>query len=224
MMRTFFVLACGDRYAISSDYARIQTFSRYQVAICLIPSVIVFWLLFSIFSVLVISVVYGVCNNRTGWYAIFTSLYVLFVVGIIPLMCMIMFCILLLNNLKKIRRRLQPIMNTTLPVYQLLRKRDRDMMRMLLIEVICYISTTVPVTVLYIYNAVTGTEMKNDERRQIESFVFYLTTAFFLYINNSLSFWIYISVSRSFRLELRNLMIKCYVFITSRQVRMNEIY
>ena len=47
---------------------------------------------------------------------------------------MTIFSILLYTNLKKMRGRIQPIVNENPPINQLLRKRDRDMLRMLLIE------------------------------------------------------------------------------------------
>jgi hypothetical protein len=99
------------------------------------------------------------------------------------------FSVLLYMNLKKVRRRIQPVIDMN----QLLRKRDRDMIRMLLV-------------------------IKSQQRLEIESFFSYLTGTFLLYINNGLSFWIYICTSRSFRLELKNLIMKFYGFITDRQI------
>jgi hypothetical protein len=223
MMRTFFVLACADRYAMSSNHARIRSFSRYKVAIRLIPSIILFWLLVGIFPVMLYSLENGRCSGKSGPTYLIFSLYILTVLGILPLVCMIMFCILLLNNLKKIRGRVQPVLNTNPPVNQLLRKRDRDMMRMLLIEVVCYTITTVPFTVTLIYWSVVQTTISNDELRKILLFLIYFTGTFLLYINNSLSFWIYIMASRSFRLELKSLIIKCYVFIMRKEAQILEI-
>jgi hypothetical protein len=211
MMRTFFVLACADRYAISSNHARIRTFSRYQVAIRLMPSVTLFWLLLGIFPAILYSLENGRCTIKSGPTSFTFSLYMLFVVGIIPLVCMIMFCILLLNNLKKIRGRVQPVMNVNPPVNQVLRKRDRDMMRMLLIEIMFYTSTAVPYTVTLIYWSAVQTAIISTEVQQIQSFLAYFTSTFLLSVSNCLSFWIYITASRSFRLELKNLINRYYV-------------
>ena len=223
MMRTFFILACANRYAMSSNQARIRSFSQYKTTIRIIPSVIVFWLSLSIFPTVLQSKTDGKCEAGNPLTKVIVSTYILLVLGIIPLISMMIFSILLYTNLKRMRGRIQPIVNENPPINQLLRKRDRDMLRMLLIEIVCYIITTIPAAGMYIYVAVTAGLIKNDQRLQIESFLYYLTTTFLLYANNCLSFWIYISASRSFRLEFKNLIIKWYAFITGKPRRINEI-
>jgi hypothetical protein len=223
MMRSFMVLACADRYAICSNQVRIRSFSQYRIAIRVIPAVMLFWLLLSIFPLTLRSLVNGVCSVPSGLNTIMFSTYGAIVAGILPLSCMIIFGILLSISLKKMRGRIHPMPMTNASVNQLLRKRDRDMLRMLLIEVICYATTTGPLAVLFIYLAATQTIMKSSERLQIESFLQYFTTQFLLYLTNSLSFWIYITVSRSFRSEFKKLILKCYTFITGKQIQNNEL-
>lgn len=192
MMRTFLVLACADRYALCSNQARIRSFSQYRVVIYLIPSVIFFWILLSIFPMILRSLVNGVCDVTSGVNVIIYSIYIAIMTGILPLFCMIIFNILLSINLKNIRRRIQPTTSTTVSVSRILRKRDRDMLRMLLIEAICYATTTGPLAIMLIYQAVANTIIKSNERVQIEAFLRYFTTLFLIYLTNSLSFWIYI--------------------------------
>jgi hypothetical protein len=223
MMRTLFILACANRYAMSSNQARIRSFSQYKTTIRIIPSVIVFWLSLSIFPTVLFSNTDGKCTANNPVTKIIVSTYILLVLGIIPLISMTIFSILLYTNLKRMRGRIQPIVNENPPINQLLRKRDRDMLRMLLIEIVCYIITTIPTAAMLMYTAITVRFIKDSQRLQIESFVSYFTTIFLLYANNSLSFWIYINASRSFRLEFKNLIIKWYAFITNKQVRINEI-
>jgi hypothetical protein len=213
MMRTFFVLACADRYALSSNQARIRSFSQYRVTIWVIPLTMLFWFLLSIFPLMLRSLVNGVCGVRSGLSAVIYSIYGTIVTGILPLVCLVAFSILLTKNLKNLRRRVQPMSNTNTPVNPLLRKRDRDMLRMLLIEVICYTTTIGPLALVFVYQAATQTVMKSNYRLQIESFLLYFTTQFLLYITNSSSFWIYICASPSFRLEFKKFIIKCYEFI-----------
>ncbi len=55
-------------------------------------------------------------------------------VGIILLVSMTIFSVLLYTNLRKMRGRIQPIVNGNPSTNHILRKRDRDMIRMLLIE------------------------------------------------------------------------------------------
>ncbi|UJR34833.1 hypothetical protein I4U23_027614 [Adineta vaga] len=174
MMRTFFVLSCADRYIVTSQHVYIRSFSRYQIAICVIPCVIIFWFILGFFPTLLGSLLNNTCNSNTGIFAVAIAIYMPIVVGIIPLACMVMFGILLYNNLKKIQTRVQPNSSSN----QTFRKRDRDILRMLLIEAICHIVTTTPLATMLIYSSVTRTATKTNEQRQIESFINYLTAVF----------------------------------------------
>jgi hypothetical protein len=152
------------------------------------------------------SIVNGICDVITGLPDLLYSIYIITVIGVFPLVSMITFELLMMVNLKQIRARVHPTENIGTTT-NILRKRDRDMMRMLLIELTIYTCTTIPYTLVLIYRVIASSTKKNDERQQIESFVFYLTRLFALYLHNSLSFWIYLATSRSFRMELKGLII-----------------
>ncbi|CAF2967802.1 unnamed protein product [Rotaria sp. Silwood2] len=218
-MRTFLVLACVDRYATSSNRVYIRSFSRYQVAIRIIPLMILFWLLLGIFPTMLYSVTNGVCDANNGLPNILYSGYIMTVLGIFPLVSLITFGILMVMNLKEVRARARSLNNGN--TMTILRKRDRDMLRMLLTELIIYICTTIPNTVVLIYKAVVQNTVHSGERQYMESFIFFLTRVFLLYFNNGLSFWIYLSTSRSFRLEFKNLVIKWFTFIKQKNTLMN---
>ncbi len=215
MMRTFFIFACIDRYAISSNSVRIRSFSRYSIAVRVIICVPIVLLLVSIFPTLLRSLENGKCEGKSGLPSIILSVYITIAVGIVPLFCMMIFGLLMLKNLKKIRTRVQTNVSLV-PVIHRLHKRDREMMRMLLMEIMCYISTTAPLAASLLYQSMTQTVIKSIERQQIESFITYFTGTFLIYMNNSFPFWIYICASRSFRLEFKNLIIKWYRFVTNK--------
>ena len=199
LMRTFFVLACADRYACSSKEAKIRAFSRDIIAVRLIPLVSLFWLLVAIFPTMLRTLHHGKCDARSGVYDIIYTIYILMALGVFPLVMMSIFGILMMRNLKELRG-------------QTLRKRDQDMMRMLLIELIIYIITTIPNTVMHIYkSAVTNIE-KNEERKIIEAFVIYIARIFLLYMSNTFSFWIYLTTSKSYRLEVKTMFIKYFKY------------
>lgn len=222
-MRSFLVLACADRYATCNNRARTRLFSRYQIAIRIIPFVIVFWLILAIFPTMLYSITDGVYDAIHGVPDIMYSVYILIALGIFPTVSMITFGLLLAANLKGIRGRVQPMqgsINTT----NILRKHDRDMLKMLLIELIVYTFTTLPNTVVLMYRLLTQSTIKSSDGQQIESFIFYLTRIFLLYLNNGLSFWIYLLISRSFRLELKNLILKFWSFIRKENLPPNRIH
>ncbi|CAF0837888.1 unnamed protein product [Adineta steineri] len=222
MMRTYFIFACIDRYAISSNNVRIRSFSQYRTTIYIIICIPIFWLLLSIFPVMLRSLENGKCQGKPGSPSIILSVYISIVVGVVPLISMIIFGILMLKNLKNIRARVQPTGISSVIKYGL-HKRDRDMMRMLLIETMCYITTTAPLSISLIYQAASQTVTKGNDQQRIESFITYFTGTFLIYFNNSLSFWIYIVVSRSFRLELKNLFLKCYELIAGKKIQINTL-
>jgi hypothetical protein len=220
MMRTFIVLACIDRYAVCSDRAFVRLFNQYRTTIRIIPCVVLFWLLLGLFPASLQTIQNDSCDVFGYAHNIIFSVYIIFAFGIFPVTGMITFGSLLIINLKKIRTRVAPLGNTSREIF---RKRDREMIRMLLIEIIAYIITTVPLTVVLAYKAATQTITKSEEQKQTDIFLTYLTRVFLLYLNNGLPFWIYISTSRSFRLEFKNLILKWYRFIFCKRMRTNKI-
>jgi len=212
MLRTFFVLVCADRYASCSKSAKIRSFSQYKVAVRMVPCVLIFWFLITIIPTGLRTLSNGVCDSRTGTYDIIYTVYITSSTGFFPLIGMITFGILMIKNLKKMRNRVQPIVSSESGANNL-RKRDRDMMRMLLIELIICSITISPNTITHIYKSATVNVVKSVARQQIESFSYYIARLFLLYMANTFSFWVYISTSQTFRLELKNLIIKWYRFI-----------
>ena len=218
MMRTFFILACADRYAISSQHPRIRSLSRYKVVIRVIPCVILFWLWVAIFPTALNTLANGRCASRLGLNAMLVSIYILIVLGIVPLLCLLTFSVLLTINLKQMRSRVQAATNGNQP----LRKRDQDLVRMLLVEIAFYISTTIPLTIMLVYRAFTQNVTKSSDTLLIESFVNYFTSQFLLYANNAVSFWIYVCASRSYRLQVKKWIVNVYEWATRRGVRTIE--
>lgn len=211
MMRTFFICACIDRYAISSIRVRIRSFSHCRTAICLVITVPIFWLLLGIWPYTLNSLENDRCGARRGLSSLLMSTYISTVVGVVPLVCMITFGALMLRNLRSTRTRVQPMASTASIGYRM-HKRDRDMIRMLVVEAFWYVLTTAPLSANLLYQAISQSIVKSTERQQAESFISYFTGTFLIYLNNGLSFWIYICVSKSFRMEMKRLCMKCYKF------------
>ncbi|CAF2117258.1 unnamed protein product [Rotaria magnacalcarata] len=210
-MRTFFVVACVDRYASCSNRVFIRSFSRHQIAIRVIPLVIIFWILLGLFPTMLYTISNGVCDAQDGLPNILYSAYIMIVLGILPLVTLFTFGVLMMINLKESRANAQTLGNRK--IVSIIRKRDRNMMRMLLTELTIYIITTIPNTVVLIYKVATPPAANGSERQCIESFVFYFARVFLLYLNNSLSFWIYLITSQSFRHEFKKLLFHLFSFV-----------
>ncbi|CAF1110830.1 unnamed protein product [Adineta steineri] len=211
MLRTFFVLVCADRYACCSDRQKVRAFRQYKVAIRVIPAVWIFWFLLLIFPTLLRTLYNGVCDSRSGVDDIIYTVYIISTTGIVPLGSMIIFGILMIRSLRQMRRRIVPSMSSE-PGGNILRKCDRDMLRMLLIELVICTITLSPNTFTHIYKSATTNVIKSKDRQQIETFVYYIARLFLLYLANAFSFWVYVSTSQTYRLELKNLFIKWYKF------------
>jgi hypothetical protein len=212
MLRTFFVFVCADRYASCSAQANIRAFSQYKVAVRVVPAVIIFWFLVAIIPTGLRVLSNGICDSRSGVYDIIYTVYITSSTGFFPLISMMIFGILMIKNLKQMGNRVRPIQSSESGGHNI-RKRDRDMMKMLLIELIICSITISPNSVTHIYKSATVNVVKSNDRQQIETFVYYIARLFLLYMANTFSFWVYISTSQTFRLEMKNLFIKWYRFI-----------
>ena len=204
MMRSFIILACVDRYAICSTHSRVRSFSQYQVAIRLIPSVVIMWLLATLFIPVLESIENGSCGMHNTAFAMSYTIYNLITTGLFPPAIMIMFSVLITLSLNRIRTRVRPmqIFSTTTGM---VRKRDRGLIRISLIEVVVYLITTTPYSITLVYLSATRPTSNSLEQQGIESFLLYLAQSFLLHLNNALPFWIFLLFVPSFRLEFKSL-------------------
>ncbi|CAF1205952.1 unnamed protein product [Adineta steineri] len=211
MMRSFMILSCFNRYISSHVQHRFQNFNQYQITIRCIIIVIIFWLLVCIFIPILLSIEANTCGMFIDSYALLYSIYILIFAGILPPLVMIICSFLIIKNLKKIRSRVQPLAVTS--KMNLIRKRDRDYIRMLLVEIMVYVLLTFPYTLSVFYTTVDQLGSSEYEYEQWEIFLIYFTRSFLLYLNSSLSFWIYIIMSKSFRNEFHDLLLKWYLIL-----------
>ena len=122
---------------------------------------------------------------------------------------MIIFGILLRKHLKTIRIRVQPIQQTNNPQQQHLHKRDINLMRFILIEVIVtnILSFSYPIDSLYTVLA-RNIPDKSQERTEIEGFASYISLSLLFYLNYCTMFYLYVIMSKSFRREIKQLFLK----------------
>ena len=216
MMRTFIVLACIDRYALCSMRPRMRAMNRFSVAIKLIPVVVIFWLLGACFIPIFQTIQNGRCGRYDSALILAYTIYNLATSGLFPPISMIVFGILVIRSLHQIRARIQPTNGSN--TQSVLRKADRDLIRMSLVEVIIYIITTTPYTIILIYLFATRSMTKSNEHKKIESFIAYLAESFLLHLNNALPFWILLITLQSFRNEFKTFLMKRYAKLIGRTV------
>jgi hypothetical protein len=208
MMRTYKVLACIDRFALSSMEAKIRSFSQYKIAFRLIIISGIFWAFIVIFFSCVRTIENNLCDIHNDLYLLIYTIYYLIFAGIFPPLVIIIFSLLLMRNLKRMRTHIQSVKpngERNSCSINILRKRDRDLMKMVLIEVMIYLITTMPFSIYLIYKMLTNNSIKSLNRIEIELFFNYLTQSFLMYLNTALSFYIYICTSSSFKREFEKL-------------------
>ncbi|CAF3960866.1 unnamed protein product [Rotaria sp. Silwood1] len=222
MLRTAKALACMDRYAICSTNAHFRAFSNPKMAIYVIIGCIIFWSLVAIFFSWIRSVQNNSCNVFNETYAMIYTIYYMMVSGVFPPLLMTIFSILVMKNLRSLRSRIQPEKRDKEEIHppiRRIRKRDRDLMKMIFIEVMFYVITTLPFSVYLVYKVITDPLPKNLQRKQIESFVTYMLQQFMLYFNTTVPFYIYIATSPAFRREFKRAFIKFYACMARKQIR-----
>ncbi|CAF3329422.1 unnamed protein product [Rotaria socialis] len=157
MMRTYKVLACMDRFTISSMSVRIRSLNAYKMAIYLIITSSLFWLLALIFFSYARTIQNGSCNIQNVTYLMVYTIYYMISAGLFPPLLIVFFNTLLIQNLKGLRSRIQPIRDNA-EIKQsnnMLRKCDRDLMKMIFVEVMIYVVSTLPFSIYLIYKIIT---------------------------------------------------------------------
>jgi len=201
--RWLVVLACADRFALSHKQAHIRSWSSTRIARRAIILVIGVWILIAIHVPIWQGIHFGVCGPY-GVYGLIWSIYLIIVAGILPPFAMIVFGFLTFKNLNSIRSRVQSRTNST---RFHLHSRDINLMRMVLAEIFVYILTNIahPLRQLYMNISDKIISEKSCSRKQIEAFIFYITTSFLIYTYFCSTFYIYITASRSFRQDFKRL-------------------
>jgi hypothetical protein len=201
-------------------HAKIRSFNRFKVAFLLIIIGALFWALAVIFFAYARTIQNGSCNIFNDLYSSIYTIYYLIFAGLLPPALILVFSILVMRNLKQMRSRVQPTQETTGGGGKNnLRKRDRDLMKMVLVEVMIYVLSTLPFSIYLVYQMITSSYVKSKDRKQVESFINYLAQSFLMYLNTALPFFIYIATSPSFRRECQRIPIRFYAFITNKVIR-----
>ena len=202
--RSLVVLACFDRFAVSSPSQRIRSFCKPKIAFRAIFCILMAWPIISIHIPILLNIQSGRCIT-SGTYGFIYSSYSFLVAGLLPPILMIFFGFKTIKNLRLIRTRVQPINNHR--IFRI-KREDYNLMVMLMWEVIVYLFSTTPYPVQTLYLTVTSSIIKSTLRLQIESFITYMAYSFLIYINSASPFYVYVSTSRAFRRECKRFFIQ----------------
>ncbi len=211
--RSMIVLACIDRFAVSSTSNRLHLFGQPKIAICLIIFISFFWPIIASHILVFLTIKSEQCSAY-GKYSFIYSIYSCIVAGFLPPILMIIFGFLTVRNLRHIHSRVRPNIIRIIHIH----RKDYYLSVMLMCEVIVYLISTIPYPLQTLYLTVTRDVMKSISRIQIESFITFLAYSFLIYINSASSFYIYISTSHAYRRQCRRFIVRCWIKITQSTV------
>jgi len=203
MTRVFLVLACFDRFALSSTNAYLRQFSQVKVAHRSISITVICCLLIAIHLAIYLNLVPGGCGLTNTIASIYNSLYTMLTVSILIPVSMFVLSILTFYHLKQrqnLRRQMQQQRSTNQEI-----TRDQKIFFVLMMQLSLYFISTVLYAPAFIYGLATANVIKSFERQIIESFIGGLSVTL-IYLYPALSFFAFTLASKSFRLELRKLL------------------
>jgi hypothetical protein len=123
---------------------------------------------------------------------------------------MILFAALTIKNIQHSRNRVLPTATQpNNPTSAVVRKRDKNLFKLVITEIIISTICTFPYTIDTIYFVLTSNiPDKSIERLQIESFFVFFTTTLLLYLKYSTTFYAYLATSKVFRAEVKIILLK----------------
>ena len=213
--KTLLIFACIDRYMITSRSATLRAFSTAKRAKYFTFGIYIFWAIVASHTLVWVTVIRGQCNLSDG-YVKFFAFYAVIFIGLIPTVSISVFGYLTYRNMRQLHSRIQPNdQNTNDDTNnKTLKRRDRDLLVLVLSEVIVYIFTTLPLTSVHFERMVTQFALPVKSLAFIQAEAFALNVAFLLvFIFSAIPFYTYIVASSSFRQDFKQLIVTGYKII-----------
>jgi hypothetical protein len=212
--KTMLILACIDRFLITSDRASFRAFSTPKRAKYFIFFSIIFWALFVIHSPIMTTVVDGECT-ASGVYATIYTFYSLAFVSLIPTVTSAIFGYLTYRSMRKLQNRVQPVVQNPVNANIPIQRRDRDLLIIVITEVVTYVVTTALFPIIQLEMVISGYVAPNRSFQYLEIEYFILDIAYFLlFINSAASCYTYLISSKSFRRDFKQIIMNSYWKLT----------
>ena len=208
--KTILIFVCIDRYMITSRRVALRALSTTKRAKYLVFFNYIFWAIIVSHHAIFMLVIKGKCVPQSS-YSTFLAFYSLLFNGVGPSGVLVLFASLTCRNLSQMRRRVQPFDHNFGNRNQIFQRRDRDLLVLVIAEVVVYIITTALLPVTFLEMMISGyiLPVKSLDYNRAEMFT--LNIAFLLmYFFSAAPFYIYIVASASFRRDFRQLMVKAY--------------
>ncbi|CAF1418985.1 unnamed protein product [Rotaria sordida] len=205
LSRWFVSFACIDRYALSSDNVRLRRLGNTRTAYRIIIVITIVWTIICSHRLIFYEIKGNVCGilTNTG-AAMYHALYVIIGGFILPTVIMIACTVLIQRNLARKRRTRNQLVHVVSTTERERKQQsfDRQMLRLLFMQIVSYIILSLPQMINLVYNTIATTfPNKSADDLAIEGFVAFMAELM-LYVFPVSSFYLYTLTSRTFRTEL----------------------
>ena len=209
----YLILASVDRVLVTSANAATRRRSTRRLAYMCISGVTLFWVLFHIYTLVSLGIIqyapnYFVCYLVSGIALTIISYYNLIVISILVPLIMATLAVWTVKNIRSIRHaRVAPVASVTNTAAEgglnATRSKDRQLMLILLSDIMIYIISTSMLSAVTMYQQFTQYNVKSYEQTQIDDFL--SSVALFInYIRFCVECYANLVVSKTFRNELKN--------------------
>ncbi|UJR17955.1 hypothetical protein I4U23_004854 [Adineta vaga] len=201
MTRVYLVLACFDRFALSSANANIRKFSTVIVARRCVPIVILSCYLVAMHLIIYLDIVNNSCAVYNLSALIYNSIYSITTISILMPLLMLIFSLLTFLNLKK-RQKQREHINLGAIHRDII--RDKKVFFTLLGQLLLYFISTGLYAPNIIYTTITQNMSKSIDQQIISLFINAIALLL-IYIYPGFSFLAFTLTSKTFRKELISL-------------------
>ncbi|CAF1409806.1 unnamed protein product [Adineta ricciae] len=205
----YLILASIDRSIATSRNARMRRLSNHRLAYMCILIGTIFWMLFHIhalffFKSIQIMPNYNICYTDSNVYLAFANYYALSKTVCVPILMMICEIHTIRSFRFAHRAAIAPVSTVASTVGGAKRQKDGQLMKILLINVTVYILFNLTPVTVWIYKQVTQYENESPDDVQLDSFLTNVSSLVY-YIPPSISCYINLVVSKTFRAEIKKL-------------------
>ena len=211
---SFLILASIDRTFITSPNAGTRKLSTRRLIYISTIGIAVFWILFHVHALIFTEILqfgpdYYVCYFQLGMYTTLMTYNALITNGTLPLLLMMLFGLWTVKNVRQVGRPTCPAGkkntgSTVVGRQHTVQSKDRQLIRMLFMNIILFIICRSPVTIILMYQQITKYENKSADQQIIEQLIIQITY-FVFFIENSVGCYTNILVSKTFRTELKRI-------------------
>jgi hypothetical protein len=180
----FLVYASIDRWTSSSLNARIRLFSRINIA----QRMVIYAILIALLLYSQAFYCYSSVSNRfpVNCYCpniicrMYNDILFLILFSVFPPVLMLSFGWITLQNIKRIRQQVNPNVIINNRYQHLMKRKDRQMLTMLFIQVILFFICVTPSGVSKAYTTFTFDEFKDELELEKENFFFQVKSKYFI--------------------------------------------